>query len=286
MKVKPVIKRNNPDVNTESSDKKINVAVSYDTCLRCVCKSIEDIIKVNDIIHKFNHTQVDMKKHALIQVGRQHRDGVTVIYITVMATDDNIEEDFEKYNDFLYNELSSAKIEFQFVNFENISKNVADIASYTEDNDSKMLVIDRNTINNDEVFDIMCKYILTGADCQYIRAIRIPYNEIVVTTDCKWKMADNYNKENIKESKTEEAEGNTSKNVQVNISIFDKRNSILFDVLVKKTNCIKKVIADYAEKNDDNFFRTVHMIIENNTNGLLFCKIASNFGIVTFPDNK
>ena len=286
MKVKPVIKRNNPDVNTESSDKKTNMAVSYDTCLRCVCKSIEDIIKVNDIIHKFNHTQVDMKKHALIQVGRQHRDGVTVIYITVMATDDNIEEDFDKYNDFLHNELSSAKIEFQFVNFENISKNVADIASYTEDNNSKMLVIDRNTINNDEVFDTMCKYILTGADCQYIRAIRIPYNEIVVTTDCKWKMADNGDKECTEMPKTEGETNTSEKLAQVNISIFDKRSSNLFDILVKHTECIRKTIADYTEENGTDFFRTVHMLITNNTNGILFCKTASNFGIVTVPDDK
>lgn len=289
MKVRPVIKKDKININPEESNHVANhVVPNIDTCLRCVCKSADDIIKVNNIIHKFNHTQVDMGKQALIQVGRQHRDGVTVIYITVMASDDNnVEEKFTEYNAFLYNELSSAKIEFQFVNFENIAKNVADIVSYTEDNDSKMLVIDRYTINNDDVFDSMCKYIIPGIECQHIRAIRIPYNEIVVTADCKWKMIDN--KEYVKESKEEDAKSKTSeKLVQMNISIFDRNCNDLFNSLVRcmESRCIRKTIADYTEENGADFFRTVHMLITDDAAGRSFYSTACNLGVATFIDNK
>lgn len=295
MKVRPTIKKNkettNPIISNITTDPVVSVP-NIDTCLRCVCKSTEDIIKVNNIIHKFNHTQVDMGKQALIQVGRQHRDGVTVIYITVMASDDNdMEEKFAEYNAFLYQELSSAKIDFQFVDFERFIKNVADVVSYTEDNDSKMLVIDRYTINDDNVFDTMCKYILPGIDCQHVKAIRIPYNEIVVTADCKWKMVDTDDDNKIyqKKPETEDIKAVSSeKLVQMNISIFNKNHNNLFEILVKRIGdlCIRKIIADYTEENDGEFFRTIHMLITDDAAGRSFYSTACNFGIATYINNK
>lgn len=294
MKVRPVIKKNEPITNPEVSNPTINHMIpNDDTCIRCVCKSIEDIIKVNDIIHKFNHTQVDIGKQALIQVGRQYRDGVTVIYITIMASDDNnVEEKFAEYNDFLYNELSSAKIEFQFVDFERITKNVADVVSYTEDNDFKMLVIDRNTINNDEVFDHMCKYILPGIDTNHIKSIRIPYNEIVVTADCKWELTDDNGNNLYKKEEPEKEDINKNGYsiglVQINISIFTKECNNLFNILVKHIGdrCIRKVIADYTEENDGHFFRTIHLLITDDIIGRTFYTTACNFGVASYIDNN
>lgn len=256
---------------------------NIDTCIRCVCATFEDIIKLNEIIDKFNHTKVNKDRQALIQVARIMENNNFIIYLTIMAADESDnKEDFIDFNLWLYNNLSSAKIDFAFVNFDIIPKNVADIMSYTEDkDDNKLLVFDRFTMGKD-VFDNICRYIVPNVNVDHIAAIRIPYSEVVVTADCKWNTISN---ESEVVYKKEECTENNKEYATMTISIFTKEYSKMFDILVKnlRDRCIIETLVDYEDNADDGYyFRTVSIKITTDIIGRSFFTTCANFGVVNY----
>lgn len=285
MKVTPIIKtkNNKPKSNAKPNiDSSVQNFANNDTCIKCRCKDENDIKKLNEIIHKFNSTQVDINKRALIQCGRQYINNCLYIALTIMSVDNDptiSSSEFESYNSYLYNAFSSAKIDFTFADFETCIKNTADVMSFTEDeNDEKIFVIDRHLMPR-HVFDYMCQYIIPGVDKDHIAAIRIPYNQITVTSDCKWNMVEN-NHENEKIDKP--STNMNEDTIKINVCIFNVRNSQLFDTLVRKLSdvCIKRIIAEYEEDENNNYFRTIHLELYNNEYTKLFTTSCENLGSI------